>query len=114
MAGVKLKRLSSQVRYIVANFFTAGQLRDKRLKGVTITNVELSPDLSIAKVHFIQHERHKFVEKGLSSVKGKLKVAIAKQMKIRKIPELHFYYDESIEYGANIEKILADLREQSE
>ncbi len=114
MASVKLKRLSSQVRYIVANFFTAGQLRDKRLKGVTITSVEVSADLSIAKIHFIQHERHKFVEKGLASVKGKLKVAVANHMKIRKIPELQFYYDESVEYGANIEKILMDLREQSD
>lgn len=79
---------------------------------VAITDVELSSDGSLAKVYVSKignnHERQKLLE-ALEQSKGFLRTALSKKLQTRNVPELRFYLDESLEYGAKIETILKNL-----
>ena len=96
-----------------------GEIFQKNTKGyfggafITVTMVRISPDLSLAKAYlslmmikdkedYIQHMNKK---KGL--IRGMLGGRIGK--KIRIVPDLHFYLDDSAEYADNIDRILKNL-----
>lgn len=105
------KILKKEISYILAN-----DVKDKNIKFITITDVSITNDLSIAKVYFTVLDDEKKEEimislLGASSfVWGKLHDLI----KIRIIPEIKFVYDESIAYGNKIEKIIKELKKEKE
>lgn len=107
-------RLAEEIRDIVANTIMR-DLSDQRTRNVVITHVRLSPDNQIATVYFrfygTGYEREE-VQKGLESCKGYLKGTISKTLDyMRKIPDLRFVYDESVEEGSRIEGLLSKLRD---
>jgi ribosome-binding factor A len=75
---------------------------------VTVTNVKVSPDLSRAKIYFIVHEKEKKQEilKHLQQEAKSLRHLLCQRVKLRKSPELHFYYDDVVEHGDRISKLL--------
>lgn len=79
---------------------------------VTVTHVELTSDLSYCKVHIAcmggEGRTAKAVE-GMTAAAGYFKRAIAARVRMRKMPELIFLPDNSLEYSAHIEEILANL-----
>ena len=86
--------------------------KDERLKYVTITKVSLTNDLSIATVYFtvLGNEEQKLsTSENLEDAKGMIRGHLGKVLEVRRIPELRFKYDESLEYGDRIEKILKSL-----
>ncbi|NLD26031.1 MAG: 30S ribosome-binding factor RbfA [Acholeplasmataceae bacterium] len=88
-------------------------VKDDRLKFVTITKVALTNDLSIATVYFtvIGNDAQKeATTANLQEAKGFIRSALSKVLEIRKVPELRFKYDESLDYGDKIEKILKELK----
>lgn len=86
--------------------------KDERLKYVTITNCHLTKDLSIATIFYtvygndVQKEATGQV---LEDAKGMLRGHLGKALEVKKIPELRFKYDESMEYGDKIDNILKNL-----
>lgn len=84
------------------------EMRDPRLGMVTITAVELSRDLSVAKVHYTVFEEDKktSTQKVLESSEGFLRKHLASTLSIRSLPRLAFYYDESIERGSRISSMI--------
>lgn len=84
------------------------EMRDPRLGMVTITAVELSRDLSVAKVHYTVFEEDKktSTHKVLESSEGFLRKHLASILSIRSLPRLAFYYDESIERGSRISSMI--------
>ncbi len=88
------------------------QLRDPRVRRVDLTDVEVSSDLCEAKIFYYcvadEAERLK-VEEGLKRAKGFLRRELARRVALRRIPDLRFYYDESINYGERIEARLREL-----
>lgn len=89
------------------------EIKDPRLSRVTITGVRMSRDLRIAKVYFCTHDgeksRHNAME-GFNRAKGFIKKTLAGEMALRYMPEIQFYYDESFEYGAHIEKLIKSIK----
>ncbi len=86
--------------------------KDERLRFVTITKVNLTSDASIATVFYsvIGNENQiSATEKSLENAKGYIRSSLGKKLEIRKIPELNFKYDTSMEYGARIDSILKDI-----
>ena len=79
---------------------------------MTVTHVELTSDLSYCKVHIAclggEGRTAKAVE-GMTAASGYFKKAIAARIRMRKMPELIFLPDNSLEYSAHIEEILAKL-----
>ncbi|HCT0472039.1 30S ribosome-binding factor RbfA, partial [Staphylococcus pseudintermedius] len=78
----------------------------------TITDVQPTNDLSLAKVYLTVLGSDKEREntfKGLEKAKGFIKSEIGQRMRLRIVPDLQFEYDESIEYGNRIERLIQDL-----
>lgn len=107
-------RLADEVRDVLAQCFMGHQLEDPRLDGVVITHVKLSSDLQLASVYFRiideEHLKQETVLKGLDSCKGFLKKALSSKIKLRRVPDMKFYYDTSIEYGSHIESLLSKTK----
>ena len=84
------------------------EIKDERIDFVTITAVSITNDLSFAKVYVTVLDDSKKEEtiKALNNASKFIEMELSKRVEIRKMPELRFVYDESIEYSNNIEKII--------
>jgi ribosome-binding factor A len=91
------------------------ELRDPRVGMVTITSVDVSPDLSHAKVFFTVLPVEKLPEtsKGLSRASGYLRSQLAKRVKLYTTPELRFVYDESVERGDRLSRLIDSANKKS-
>lgn len=79
---------------------------------ITITGVEVSPDVSSAKVYFSAvggDQSREEAKKGLQSAAGWLRHELGQVLRLRRTPELIFRYDESLERGERISNILNEL-----
>ncbi len=88
------------------------EAHDPAVKGVTVTSVEMSPDLQSARVYFSvlggEEERNHAAE-GLARASGYLRREVGRRCGLRYAPELHFIADLSIERGARVEELLAQV-----
>ena len=124
--GKSSKRRPGQVAEIVRQVLAealAREIRDPRVGLVTLTRVDVSGDLSHAKVYVMVNDLGKGEEgtgegeralEGLRSAAGFLRTKIAKALSTRTIPELHFELDRGLEHAARINAVLADLKREGE
>ena len=111
--SVKIDRIASsmvkEISYILAN-----EVKDNDIKFVTVTDVKLASDLSYAKVYVTVFDKEKTNDtlKALDSAKGFIRKKLSERIDIRHTPELSFVFDESIEYGNKIEKIIEQINEK--
>ena len=84
------------------------EVRDPDIGMLTITSVDVSPDLSHAKVFFtlLDPEKKPSTEKALHRAAGYLRSQIAHRIKLYTTPELRFVYDESIERGDRLSQLI--------
>lgn len=111
MASSKLERMDHILQREISNILQF-ELKNPKLGFVTVTDVRCSRDLSIAKVYvsFLgQQNRNDAGMKVLNQSKGYIRSNLAKKIKIRKMPDLVFVQDTSLEQGNKIEKILKDI-----
>ena len=88
------------------------EVKDPAIGFCTITGVEVTNDLSIAKVYvsFLNNPQKRM--EALQHSKGFIRTLLAKRLTVRKCPELQFVIDTSIEYGNKIESIIEELNQQ--
>ncbi len=112
MPSHKIERIESDILKYLSNIIFL-ETDDELLKTITLTAVDVSKDLSYAKVYFtsISNMTHKELEKEVNEAAPFLREKLAKVIEIRNIPELKFVYDESIEYASKIEKIITEIKE---
>ena len=109
--GVKIDRLNSifvkEISKILQN-----EIKDENIKFVTVTGCEITNDLSFAKVYVTIFDKEKkgTTLKALEKAKGFIRTELSQRVEMRHTPELKFIFDESIEYGEKIEKIIKDLK----
>lgn len=104
-------KVGEAIHKIISELLIKG-LKDPRIGFLTITGVKLTPDLRQATVYFTVHgseEDKKHSEAGLNSAKGFIRKEIGQALKMRFIPEIHFRYDNSLDYGQHIESILKEI-----
>lgn len=108
--SVKIDRLGSSFVKIISEIL-ATEIKDENIKFVTITSCEVTNDLSFAKVYFTVFDMDKKNEtiKSLEKAKSFIRGEISKRINIRHTPELRFIFDDSIEYGNKIEKLINDI-----
>jgi ribosome-binding factor A len=84
------------------------ELRDPRVGMITITTVDVSPDLSHAKVFYttLDPAHVEEAQKGLTRAAGFLRSQLAKRIKLYTTPELRFSYDESVERGDRLSRLI--------
>jgi len=103
-----MRRINELMREVVGGAI-ATELQDPRIGFVTVTAVETSPDLRSARVFVsvLGDERERAdTLSGLRSSHGVLQAAIAREVRIKRTPTLSFHYDDSIERGARISRLL--------
>ena len=89
------------------------EVRDPRVGMVTITSVDVSPDLAHAKVFVTLLQKDKIDEtlKGLQRAAGFLRSQLARRMKLYTTPELRFEYDESVERGDRLSRLIDSTKQ---
>ena len=111
MAKIRTGRVAEQIKKELSQLIQT-ELKDPRIGFVTVTGVDLTNDLSQAKVYLSvlgDEEQKEGSLKALEKGKGYLRSELGKRIQLRHTPELIFKFDESIEYGSRIEKLLGDL-----
>lgn len=87
-------------------------IQDPRLQSASITGVKMSADLKFAKIYFVISDRVATKEDalaGFQKAKGYIKYTLAQELNLRYMPELNFYYDNSINHGFHIDSLLKKL-----
>lgn len=99
--GAELQRLLNELMQT--------EVKDPRLEGVRVHEVQLSRDLGVAKIYFgmLEPERDVApVEAGLEKARGYLRSRAARALKLRRMPELRFIHDSSAERGLELSRLI--------
>lgn len=106
-------RMSAQILRVVAVAVREEFEYEKELKHVAITDVDVSKDLSIATVYFntLFPEYHKDALKMLQTNAPFIRSIVASKIRARRVPEIRFVYDASLERGSNLESLISKARE---
>ena len=103
------RRIAEQIQRELAELIRL-ELKDPRVSGlVTITDVEVSPDQSHAKVFFTLLGNADELEEttaGLKRAAGFLRTQLAQRLKLRTVPQLEFKYDASVERGIKLSRLI--------
>jgi ribosome-binding factor A len=105
-------RVSGQIQKILSEILLK-KIKDPRLENVSITDVKMSRDLRIARIYFVASGNKKSMEEvaeGFKSALGYVKRTLARQLGLRYMPDLKFFYDESFDYGSQIDKVLKAVK----
>ena len=112
MASFKTARIAEDMKRELSIMFR--ELKDPRIRGhmLSIVRVEVSGDLSLAKIYVSTVEgieTTKQVVEGLTSAMGYIKREISQHLQLRKCPELRFIPDDSIAYGDRLNQMMKDF-----
>ena len=104
------QRLGAQIQRTLSELLRF-EVKDPSLSDVSLTTVDLTRDLSVAKVYFSLLDPSGDPEpvlQGLNRAAGFLRGNLGKALKVRHVPELRFVHDDSIEHGAEISRLIND------
>jgi ribosome-binding factor A len=103
-----MRRVNEVIRQVLGDVI-ATDLKDPRIGFVTVTDVDTSPDLRTARVYVSvlggESERENALT-GLRSAHGFLQGKIAGELRMKRTPTLTFHYDESVDRGVRISRLL--------
>ncbi|MBE0502953.1 MAG: 30S ribosome-binding factor RbfA [Desulfuromonadales bacterium] len=112
----RAQKVAEAIQKEISSLIIKG-LKDPRVGFVTITAVDVTSDLSLAKVFFTvigDDKARKDSAAGLKSAIPYIRREIGKQLRLRVVPEVVFHYDTSIDYGHHIEALLKGIQEKDE
>lgn len=103
-------RVSAQLRRELGTL-VRDAVSEHGLPSVSVSDVEVTRDMAHAKVFVtaLQSERSAEAVKGLKAVAPEIRYRLARAVKMRHVPELHFHYDDSVDRGERIDNLLRDL-----
>jgi ribosome-binding factor A len=104
----RLRRVADQIQRELSGLLRS-ELKDPRVGLITLTGVEVSPDLAHAKVFFTtlgDAQSLERTEEGLKRATGFLRAQLGSRLKLRITPELHFRYDASVEQGVRLSQLI--------
>ena len=110
----RTERIAALIQSVLGELLQR-KLKDPRLGFVTVTGVDLTPDLKLARVFYTVLEKEKEKEstqRALEHSAGFLQHEIAEELKLRFTPKLSFHFDVAFEEGMRIEKILGELHQE--
>jgi ribosome-binding factor A len=113
MEGRRPGRLAGQVQAEISEIFQR-KIKDPRLGFVTVTRVKLTADLRHASVYFSVMGGEADVARSvacLESASNFIRSELGRRLRVKHVPDLKFFYDDTAIKGARIEKILKHLRE---
>ena len=111
MATRRSSRVGEQIKREISQLIARG-LKDPRVGFVTITDVEVSPDLRLAKVYYSvlgDEAARKETAQGLKNSVPFLCHELGQRIRLRYTPKLVFIFDASLEYGAHMDELLRQI-----
>ena len=113
--NIRIKRLNHAFMEEISMILME-EVRDEDLKFVTITGCDITNDLSYAKVYFtvLDIDKKEKVLEDINNAASFIRGKLSERIEIRHTPELKFIYDDSIEYGEKIEKIIDKLHKEKQ
>lgn len=117
MKDKRINRISGEVKRVVSELLNNG-LKDPRVSSmVTVTSVDVTRDLSFAKIYVSvlgdNKEKQETIE-GLRSAKGFIRSEIAKKVDLRHVPEPIFHLDESLEQAIYMTELINKVAKEDE
>src|SRR3954462_14065165 len=106
----RMRRVNEAVREVLSE--AVGELKDPRIGFVTVTGVQTSPDLRHATVFVsvlgAERKREKTLA-GLAAAHGVLQARIARELRMKRTPQLTFEYDPTVERGVRMSQLIDEL-----
>jgi len=106
----RMRRVNESVRQVLAE--SLPELKDPRIGLVTVTGVDTAPDLRHAVV-FVSvlgsEKKRRATMRGLEAAHGVLQSRIARQLRLKRTPQLTFEYDPSVERGVRMSRLIDEL-----
>lgn len=112
--GFRPDRLADQIRVEISDLL-AREVHDPGVGFVTITRVEVTTDLQIAHIYYTSmadEAQKRQTAKALTRVLPFLRRQIAGRIRLRRVPELDFRFDRSIEHQDRVERLIHDIQEE--
>lgn len=115
--SLRVRRVAQSIKKTVTDFLSR-DVSDPALTGVAVTEVELTGDLGIATVKARLYvggedaERRRLVVKGLSRAGGRLRKALGRALRLKRVPELRFVYDVGADAAERVERILSEINDE--
>ncbi|ASS91517.1 30S ribosome-binding factor RbfA [Aeribacillus pallidus] len=112
--SLRANRVAEQMKKELSDII-GRKIKDPRIGFVTVTDVHLTGDLQIAKVYISvlgNEEQKENTMKALAKAKGFIRSEIGSRIRLRKTPEIHFEFDETIDYGNRIESLIHELKKE--
>lgn len=108
--GHRLDKVSSLIKEELSLIFLH-RIQDSRLGMITITNVKLSPDLKIARIYLstLEKEKREVILEHISNIKGRIRSELAGRIKLKFVPELFFYIDDTPDYVEKMEDLFKQI-----
>lgn len=117
MANFRHGRVQQEILREV-NRILMREIKDPRVEGVTITDVDLTGDLQQATIYYStlsdKAGARQKEQAGLEAVTGKVRSELGKAIKLYKVPELKFERDTSVDYGNRIEALLEKIKKSDD
>lgn len=114
---LRTDRVADEIRDKLALIFTSGAVSDPRLEAITITAVKVTPDLQLASIYYRvfdnSEEQKEQAMKGFKSCQAFLRKKLGESLDLRRVPELRFFFDDSIERAEKMEKLLGEIDEET-
>ena len=117
MATHRPERVGDQIREALSDLLTRGVAHDPGIGFITLTRVKVSPDLQLARVYYSSlgdPAARKETAKALERATPYLRRQVGSRVKLRRVPELKFQFDESIAHQDRVEQVLRDLKKEEE
>jgi ribosome-binding factor A len=111
--GFRPDRVADQIRAEIS-VMLAREVHDPGIGFITVTRVEMSPDLLLARVYYTtigSDSQRRDTVKALQRATPFLKYQIGKRLRLRRVPVLEFFFDKSVEHQARVEQLIQEIHE---
>ena len=113
--GHRPDRVGDQIRQELSELLSRGQVHDPGIGFITLTRVQVTADLQLARVYYTtmgDEKARKDTARALQRATPFLRRHVGGRLQLRRVPELEFRFDESVAHQDRIEQILRDLHEE--
>lgn len=113
--GHRPDRVGDQIRHELSDLLTRGVVHDPGIGFITLTRVKMSPDLQLARVYYTMlgdDAARRTTAAALERAAPFLRRQVGGRLRLRRVPEIEFRFDESIGHQDRIEQILRELHDE--
>ncbi len=113
--SIRIEKINAEIRKQLTEIIQH-EIDDPNIGLITITQVDTKPDLEEAKVYFslLDQKKYKKVKKTLNEMKKFIRTILAKNIKLKKTPNLFFQPDDTIKYSLDIYQKIEELKDEED